>query len=364
MIVADYEMLDQPGRLAEAMSRIPDGPVVIDTEFVRERTYFARLCLVQVGADGRILLVDPIAIEDLGPLRELLRSGRPKVVHAARQDVEVLLPVIGAPLAPLFDTQVAAGLLGYPAQVGYAELVRLVLGVELAKGHARTDWAARPLSSAQLVYAADDVRYLMPVRDVLLERLEEAGRRAWLEEDCAALSAPEIYRQDPDDAWQRMKGLERMRPEERAVIRSLARWRERRAIERDLPRGWVLPDEALRELASARPASRGALERVASLPPRTASRFGAEILAAIESAAADSSDTDPAAAQERPTPEQLEQMKRLQQVLRTTAEELGVVPEVLATRRDLAGLIRGSRDVAPLAGWRREVIGERLVAAL
>ena len=364
--MAGYQLIDEPGRLADAMGTL-DATLrwALDTEFVRERTYFPRLCLVQVAVSGHIVLVEPLRIEDPSLLREFLAlSRRPRIVHAARQDVEVLLPLTGEPLAPLFDTQVAASLLGFPAQVGYGELVRQLLGVELAKGHARTDWAARPLKPEQLTYAADDVRYLGPAAEELEARLAAAGRLAWLEEDCAALSDPALYRCDPADAWRRLKGLERMRPEERAVVRTLAAWREERAIRRNLPRGWVIPDDAIRELARLRPRSVADLQRVESLPGAVATRFADEVLQAIRDAAISAPPDADERTVERLTPEQQSGVRRLQEVLQGIATEAGIGAEVLATRRDLTALVRGARDVAPLAGWRREVVGERLLAAL
>lgn len=354
---------------AEALGALVDSwpagvPLALDTEFVRERTYFPRLCLVQVATAGGIALIDALELGNEAPLAvPLLDPARVKQVHAARQDIEALLPLTGRPLAPVFDTQQAAALLGFPAQVGYAELVRQLLGVELAKGHARTDWARRPLSPEQLAYAADDVRYLPELVTVLEDRLEAAGRRAWMVEESAQLGDISLYRVEPAEAWRRLKGLERLDPEAFAAARALARWREQRAMDRDLPRGWVLPDVAIYDLAQSRPRTREALFAIASVPRGTAARAGDEILAAIH----DSRDAQPVEGPEelsRPGPAQVRQMKSLQQRLQAIAAELGIQPEILATRRELAALIRGTRELPVLSGWRREVIGEPLLAAL
>jgi len=364
--VESYELLDSPDRFADALGGLAAGAGwALDTEFIRERTYFARLCLVQIAAGGRILLVDPLQVDDLEPLKAGLCEARlTKVVHAARQDVEVLLPLTGQPMAPVFDTQIAAGLLGFPAQVGYAELVRQLLGVELEKGHARTNWAARPLKPEQLAYAADDVRYLGPVAEALDARLSAAGRADWLAEDCRALADPALYVTHPEDAWKRFKGVDRMAPEERAVLRVLAAWRETRALSRNLPRGWVLSDDAIRELARLRPATGSELQRVAGLPGAIATRHAAQILQLIEQAAAEATDGDLAAAVDRLNPEQAAAVRRLQDLLQQVASEADIAPEVLATRKDLTALVRGARDVAPLSGWRRAVIGERLLSVI
>jgi ribonuclease D len=338
-------------------------PLALDTEFIRERTYYPKLCLIQAAVPGRLALIDVLAIEDGGALVvPLVDAGRLKLLHAARQDIEALLPLTGTPLAPVFDTQQAAALLGFPAQVGYAELVRQVLGVELAKGHARTDWARRPLSPEQIAYAEDDVRYLPDLAETLEERLAAAGRRAWMDEEAAQLRDISLYRVEPADAWRRLKGLERLDSRAFAAARALARWREQRAMDRDLPRGWVLSDVAILELAEARPRTRAALAATASVPRGTAAR-GDDILAAIhESPAGPPVETveEPS----RPGPAEVRQMKALQQRLLAVAGELGIQPEILATRRELTALVRGARELPVLSGWRRAVIGEPLLAAL
>jgi len=340
------------------------GALALDTEFVRERTYYPRLCLIQAGAAGDVALIDALAITDGGALAPLLTDpARPKLLHAARQDIEALLPVTGVPLAPVFDTQQAAALLGFPAQVGYAELVRQLLGIELAKGHARTDWARRPLSAEQLAYAADDVRHLPALAAALDERLDAAGRRGWLDQESAALTDISLYRVEPAQAWRRLKGLERMDSEALAAARGLAEWRERRAMARDLPRGWILPDAAIHELALARPATREALARVDAVPPGTVTHAAPELLAAIAQHPAAEAERDAGDAG-RPGPEQLRLQKALQVRLAAIATELGIQPEVLATRRELAALARGERDVPAMNGWRRQVVGEKLVAVL
>lgn len=351
--------------LQQQVGSWPPGAVLaLDTEFVRERTYYPKLCLIQAAIASGIFLIDVLAIPDGGELtRELADPRRPKLLHAARQDIEALLPLTGTPLAPVFDTQQAAALLGFSAQVGYADLVRQLLGVELAKGHARTDWSRRPLSREQLTYAADDVRYLPALAEVLEERLAAAGRRAWLDEESAALRDIALFRVEPAQAWRRMKGLERLDDAAFGAARALAAWRERRAMARDLPRGWVLPDAAIHQLAQTRPRTREQLSRVEALPPGTAARAADELLAAI---AAPVDDAPPRYAEDvgRPGAEELQLQKALQKELAAIAGELDVQPEILATRRELAALSRGARSLPVLAGWRRDVVGVRLLALL
>lgn len=359
--------IDDAAALAARVASWQAGaPLALDTEFVRERTYFPKLCLVQVAQGGQVTLIDVLAIPDGGALTAALADrDRRKLIHAARQDIEALLPLTGLPPGPVFDTQQAAALLGFSAQIGYADLVQQLLGIELAKGHARTDWVRRPLSAEQLAYAADDVRYLPALAEALSARLAAAGRSEWMAEEAAALDDIALYRVLPSEAWRRLKGLERMDADALRAARALAEWREQRAIERDLPRGWVMPDAAIHELAEARPQRREELSRFASVPPGTASRAGDAILAAIRNARA-SAKADERADEDqgRPGPQQVRQMKSLQQRLQATAKELGVQPEVLATRRELAALLRGVRELPVMTGWRRSVIGERLLEAL
>jgi len=364
MTAGDTPIRD-PAALEERVASWPAGqPLALDTEFIRERTYYPKLCLIQAAIGAEVMLVDALAIADGGALTpELTDPGRCKQLHAARQDIEALLPLTGAPLAPAFDTQQAAALLGFPAQVGYSELVRQVLGVELAKGHARTDWARRPLSREQLAYAADDVRYLPALTEALENRLVASGRRGWLEEESAALRNTALYRVDPADAWRRLKGLDRLDAPAVAAARALASWRERRAIAHDLPRGWILPDAAICELAQSRPRTRDALARISGVPPGTAARAADELLGAIAAPV-----EDPLArageSAGRPGPEQLRLQKLLQKRLAAIAAELGIQPEVLATRRELAALARGVRNVPVTTGWRRKVVGEKLLSVL
>ena len=357
--------ISDPSTLEKRVAAWPAGqPLAVDTEFVRERTYYPKLCLIQVAIGDDVILIDALAIANGGALTpELVAPGRQKLLHAARQDIEALLPLTEAPLAPVFDTQQAAALLGFPAQIGYADLVRQVLQVELAKGHARTDWAKRPLSREQLAYAADDVRYLPALAAELEERLHAAGRRAWLEEESSQLRAMALYRVEPAEAWKRLKGLERLDASALAAARALAAWRERRAMDRDLPRGWILPDAAIHELAQARPRTRDALVRVAAVPQGTAARAADELLAAVAAPLEEGTERaaeDPG----RPGPEQLRIQKLLQAKLGAVAAELGIQPEVLATRRELVALARGARELPVLSGWRKTVVGEPLLAAL
>lgn len=349
--------------LQDLASRLATREAIgLDTEFLRERTYWAQLCLVQVAGESEAACIDPLALEHLEPLGALARASRPlKVLHAARQDLEVLAPLLGV-ARPVFDTQIAAALAGEPAQIGYAELARRTLGVTLAKSHTRTDWSRRPLSGAQLEYALDDVRHLLPMREVLLERLGRLGRLQWLEEELEPLAGSRDLRVAPEEAWLRVKGLAALGPERLGLARALAAWRERRAIERNRPRGWILDDAGLREILTRLPRTPGEIESIPGLPPAFVRHCGTDILALIEAAGLPHP-PPPLPARARPDSELLARVRRLSSVVQHVARELNLSAEVLATRRDLEQLA-GATDSALLKGWRAEVLSEPLRAAL
>jgi ribonuclease D len=337
--------------------------LALDTEFLRERTYRAELCLVQLSGPSDAVCVDPLALGDLSPLAQVLTAPRTvKVMHASRQDLEVLLPAVGF-VRPVFDTQIAAALCGLPAQIGYADLVRRLLGQDLAKSHTRTDWSRRPLSPEQIEYALDDVRYLLPLKSHLEERLDTLNRREWLAEELAELGDAAAIMTEPEQAWLRIKGLRALDPGRVRLARALAAWRERRAIERNRPRGWILEDAVLREIVMRVPRSAEALASIPDLPANLIKHCGEEILECVRAAHI----PEPAPlieTRQRPDPTKAALLRSLGALNQAIAGELGLSPEVLATRRDLEQLADGKRDVAVLRGWRRAVVGERMLAAL
>jgi len=335
----------------------------LDTEFLRERTYRAELCLVQVSAASDASCIDPLALSDLAPLARALTSPRiVKVMHASRQDLEVLLPVTGL-VRPVFDTQIAAALTGLPAQVGYAELVRRLTGHELPKTHTRTDWSRRPLSPEQIEYALDDVRYLPPLKTLLEEQLSKLGRSQWLAEELAALDDERSFTTEPEQAWLRVKGLRGLDDQRQRLAQELAAWRERRAVERNRPRGWILDDTALREIVLRVPRTLQALSNIEEVPMGVVKHCGAELLACIE--AADLQEPLPSLqGRARPDPLKTALVKKLGALNQAIAADLGLSPEILATRRDLEQLADGRQDIAVLKGWRRGIIGDRMLAAL
>ncbi len=352
------------GELADLGAELAAAPAIgLDTEFMRERTYRAELCLLQAATPQGAVCIDPLGGAPLTALAPALGTDGPlKILHAARQDLEVLWAAIGR-VGPVFDTQVAAALAGFPAQVGYAELVRQLLGHELAKAHTRTDWARRPLSPAQVEYALDDVRYLLALREALLEQLDKLGRADWLDEELRSLADPASFTVEPDKAWQRLKGVLALDPGRQRLVRSLAAWRERRAIDSNRPRGWIIDDAVLKDIVALVPRSLAALAAVPGLPAGVAQRSGAEILGLV-GAAAIADPPPPLPARGRPDPEVTAMVKRLAELTREAASDTGISAEVLAPRRELERLAAGARDVAVVAGWRRKVVGGALLNAL
>lgn len=341
--------------------------LALDTEFIREDTYFARPCLIQVAVPGITACVDAIALPDLEPL--LARILDPKttiVLHASHQDMEIFYHLCDTRLpSRVFDTQLAAPLVGLPGQASYAALVGDLLGISLDKAHARTDWSRRPLSPEQIEYAADDVRWLGPLHLELRRRLVGLGRLEWLEEDCAAISDPARYANPPEDAWKRVRGAIQLNAAQHCVLRALASWREVRARNENRPRGWLLRDDALLDIARLRPSTRAELEAIRTLPPKTAARHGPALLELVETAAGTAIDgeTDHAAA-ERLSDEEKKSLKQMGERVRRKAADLSIDPAAIATRRDLIALLRGDHAAALLKGWRRGVIGEELLTLL
>ncbi|MFI4895297.1 MAG: ribonuclease D [Steroidobacterales bacterium] len=358
------EIISDSARLAQLCEQLKAAAVIgVDTEFLRERTYFAQLCLVQVSVGDHAFCLDTLALRNLEALGAPLAARSPqKVLHAARQDLEVLWPASGA-VRGLFDTQVAAALIGLPAQVGYGELVQRLLSTSLHKTQTRTDWSRRPLTAAQVAYALDDVRYLLPLRDCLRERLERLGRWSWFEQEMTELDAIGSFEVDPQQAWRRIKGFNELDPARQRLAAALAAWREQRAIAADRPRNWILPDAALRDMVLRAPRTLAELETLSELPEGIRSHSGVQMLAVI-AASELPAHLPPLPQRRRPDPAVSDAVRKLSQLARQIGRELGMAPEVLATRREMERLVSGARDGAVLNGWRRAVIGERLLAAL
>lgn len=338
--------------------------VTVDTEFLRERTYYSKLCLVQLayqdedGADAA--LVDPLADGlSLEPLYDLFRDvGVVKVFHAARQDLEIFFVDAGLIPTPLFDTQVAAMVCGFGEQVGYETLVRKIAKADLDKSSRFTDWSRRPLTDAQAKYAIGDVTHLRDIYEFLSDQLQKSGRKKWVAEEMAVLNDPGTYRIEPDEAWKRVK-TRTTSGRFLAIVRELARFRETYAQERNVPRSRVFKDDALVELASTKPQTEQDLGR-SRLLLREARKgdIAQGILAGIKAGLAVTPDDMPKPDNTRTKLQvnpALADMLRV--LLKAKTDNEGVAQKLIATSADLDALAAGERDVAALKGWRREVFG-------
>ncbi len=339
--------------------------IALDTEFMREDTYFPILCLVQVCSADMLFCVDALALERPAAVAGLFRGPRRTIVlHAAHQDLEMFFQETGELPVSLFDTQIAAAMTGFDAQISYAQLVRELLDVELDKSQTRTDWRRRPLSEAQLEYAADDVRYLAQIQPLLAQRLEALDRTSWHQQECARMLRPATYTADPANAWRRIKGLGRLDPDARARARRLAAWREREAIERNRPRQWIFRDRLILELARQCPGTRNELAEIDGLPESVARRYTETLIGLLAAPVETEEAVEIEAAVAPLTREQRELAKALRACLSASAEEHQIGAGLLANRVDLENLARGRRDLDVLEGWRREVAGKALLALL
>lgn len=337
--------------------------VALDTEFFRERTYFPIAGLIQLSIGGPVYLIDPLAIDDLTPLRRLFEAPMVKVLHSTSEDLEVFQRVLGCLPAPLADTQTGAALAGYRYGIGYQALVEELLGEPLDKGETRSDWLRRPLTARQRHYAAMDVAWLLPVYRQLHARLEGLGRLSWWEEESARTLLDARQPLSPSDSWRRLKGAGRLRAHELAVLRSVCEWRELEARGSDLPRGHVIKDAVCLELARRAPRNLPALAACEGVLPQQVKRYGAALLQVIAAGRA----SLPAGYPAVPRAFDRRESGRLQQ-LRERVEEraaaLHIAPELLARRRDLESLLRDGALPASLCGWRDAEIGQALLAAV
>jgi ribonuclease D len=336
--------------------------VAVDTEFMRETTYWPKLCLIQAAAGSAEACIDPLAEGlDLEPFLAVMRDESIlKVFHAARQDVEIFNNLQAMP-RPLFDTQVAGMAAGFGEQIAYDALVRQMLKIELDKSSRFTDWARRPLSDNQLTYALADVTHLAALYPILRERLETEGRLGWVTDEMANLTDPAIYDVEPENAWKRLRPRKHA-AKYMAVYKAVAAWRERMAQTRDQPRGRILKDEAIDEVATQAPTDADQLDRLRSVPKGfSGSRFGPDLLAAIREALKDPEAYAPVVERSRtaPSPAAGAVVELLKVLLKARAEEAGVASKLIATVSDLDLIANDDEaDTPALKGWRREAFGE------
>jgi len=335
--------------------------IALDTEFLREKTYSARLCLIQVATEQTIACIDPFKLDSLDPFMEILFDRHIiKILHSARQDLEIFHDLSGKVPGPIFDTQIAATLLGLPDQCGYATLVKQLLNVELDKAQTRTDWSRRPLDTAQLDYAADDVRYLIQLYPLILQQLQTSGRQDWLNEDFISLENPDIYQLPLDNVWKKVSGHARLKGKQLAIVKQLASWREKRARSQDLPRKWILADDVITALARMAPEHPQQLEKIRGLDNSRSKNRGAEILAEIKAANAMPKEQWPQIPTKKTNKDEDVIVDLLMSVLKFLAQKNDISPAILGTRKDVEKLLTNETQPALMQGWRKHIAGEML----
>lgn len=345
--------------------------VGFDTEFMREKTYRARLCLVQVGIRDSIFLIDPLAQLDLAPLAKVIADHLIEVVlHAGKQDLEIFYERYGVVPENVFDVQLAAGFAGYGGSLPYGRLVELVTGVRLEKGESYSDWCRRPLLPAQMAYAGDDVRYLVRVSERLKDELLSRGRTEWVREEMRRFEQIDAYRFDPEAAWRRVPGRGKLSGRQLEVLKEVARWREESAYERDLPRGWIVKDPTLIEIARRAPSDRKSLTRIRGFNSREAERSGDAIVTAVtRGRRAPVVDLPPAAPAKKVLVRARMVTSLADAVVKARCEAAGLASELVTTHAELEALVieavTGPVDETRhrlTTGWRRVVAGAAVLA--
>ena len=362
------QYIDTPGQLATLCEQIKKEPwLALDTEFLREKTYYPKFCLLQIATPEWVACIDPIALPQLESLFDAIYNPAiVKVFHSCRQDLEIFFQWTGKLPSPIFDTQVAAPLLGFQDNPGYAMLVSSLLSVNLNKAHTRADWSKRPLTEAELEYAADDVIYLCQIYQIMVQKLTALGRIDWLKNDFAELTNPALYKVDPETAWFKIKGKNKLTGKQLSIIQTLAQWREKIAQAEDRPKSWLLRDELLFDLAKLQPETVQELANVRGINERSVNRYGKELCQLITAA----KNRPPVPLHEKDRSAKKSQQEEaildiLTALVRVRAEENALNPTILASRKDLEELLSNDDVECPLLhGWRYTMAGKELLGLL
>ncbi len=354
-------------QLDQLCERIKTEPwLALDTEFLREKTYYPKFCLLQIATPEWVVCVDPLALPSLTVLFETIANPAIiKVFHSCRQDMEIIYQLTGLLPQPVFDTQIAAPLLGFQENPGYAMLVSSLLNINLSKAHTRADWSKRPLSEAEIQYAADDVIYLCKIYQIITQKLTELGRADWLNDDFAELANPDFYTVTPENAWLKIKGKNKLTGKQLSIVQTLAKWREKTAQAENRPRNWLLRDEMLFELAKLQPETQAELANVRGINERAVSRYGRELCQLINAA----KQRAPLPLHEKGKPGKKTQQQEavldiLAAIVRIRADENSINPVSVASRKELEMLLDEDPDCLLLHGWRRNMVGKELQALL
>ena len=341
--------------------------ITVDTEFLREKTYYPKLCLIQIGAaDGRAAAIDPLSDDiDLAPVYDLLFDEKIlKIFHAARQDLEIFFNQTGKVVHPFFDTQIAAMVCGYGDSIGYENLVRNITGGQIDKSSQYTNWSNRPLSDKQVNYALGDVTHLVKVYEHLAEQLEKRGRTSWAFEEEAVLEDPATYDVDLNEMWRKIK-VKSPKPQTLAVLRELAAWREARAQRKDLPKNWVMKDDTLADMAAQAPRDAKALKKIRNMSKDLAEgHIGKQLLEVIDSALKSDKESWPEVKRKKPpSARTIAIVEILKLLLKIQSSEHEVASKLIASSSDLEAIAKDDgADVPALRGWRREIFGAEALA--
>lgn len=336
--------------------------VAVDTEFMREKTYYAKLCLIQIAdADGNATLIDPLAVRDISPLTELMTNPAiVKVFHAGSQDLEIFYQLMGAPVVNHFDTQSAAALLGYRDQIGYGALVQYELGVMLSKADSFTDWAKRPLDESQLDYAADDVVYLARMYPLLVQKLKDLGRLEWLIPELREKEEPSYFEIDYPHLFWHIKKISSLSPHQLAVAREVSIWREKKAQNHNIPRKWVCADETMLEIARRAPQTQEKLKGIRGINA-IALKDADNLLEVVKRGWDSPQDSWPSPRKKAKAPDNIDERVDLMMALvRVRAKDNNIATSLLASRGDLESFVIDSEQSPLLQGWRKTMIGQEL----
>ena len=366
--MTNIQYINTPEQLAVLCEHIKKAPwLALDTEFLREKTYYSKFCLLQIATPEWVACVDPIALPELGTLFDAIHTPSIiKVFHSCHQDLEIFYQMTGKVPGPIFDTQVAAPLLGYQDNPGYAMLVSSLLNINLNKAHTRADWSKRPLSKEEIQYAADDVIYLCQIYQIMLQKLESLGRADWLKQDFKELENPNNYQVSPEKAWLKIRGKNKLTGKQLSIVQVLAEWREATAQVENRPKTWLLRDELIFDMAKLQPETVADLANIRSINEQTIHRYGRKLCELI--AVAKNNEPVPLKEKERSIKKNQQHeaiLDILTALVRIRAEENSLNPTILATRKDLEVLLFNEEEDCPLLhGWRYSMAGKELVGLL
>jgi len=359
----NYQMVSTLDELKACCNALENSSfLALDTEFLREKTYFPKLALIQIANETSTYVIDPLAIEDLSDFFELVNKPKiTKVLHSARQDYEIFFNLQGHLPKPIFDTQIAASLLGHGEQIGYANLIKSLLTIEVDKSQTRTDWTKRPLNNKQLDYAASDVIYLARVFPMMLKKLDELNRTHWLDDDFEQLTNESTFQADKRSMWKKIKSANRLPSQKLSIVQELADWRETQAIAQNRPRKHVLSDDSIVDIANQQPESIAGIREIRQINPRLKDHDFKQLLACVQTGLNKPEDEWPKFARKhKPTMEQSAIVDILSVIVQISAAENQISPAFICNKKDLVNIVCGETDSPLYQGWRKQLVGESI----